>query len=102
MAARFASTTAAYEAGADALATIVSICAETGVRTRLWDRVDLALAGWWLNLDDELVAPLPVCVGGQHSRGPGLPDREAPDRFVESGNDFTRANGERERRPSLS
>jgi TonB dependent receptor-like, beta-barrel/TonB-dependent Receptor Plug Domain len=29
--------------------------AETGIRTRLWDRVDVALAGWWLNLDDELV-----------------------------------------------
>ncbi len=29
--------------------------AEAGVRTRLWERVDVALAGWWLNLDDELV-----------------------------------------------
>ena len=30
--------------------------AEVGLRTRLWEeRIDLALAGFWLNLDDELV-----------------------------------------------
>jgi hypothetical protein len=29
--------------------------AEVGIRTRLFDRIDLALDGWYLNLEDELV-----------------------------------------------